>query len=351
MKKSILIILAFALFFQLNAQNSRRVLFIGNSYIYTNDMPNMLKTLAAGCGDTLIYSQSTPGGCTFQSHLSNSNTMNYINEGGWDNVVLQEQSQYPSFPIGQVQNMCFPYAAQLCEKVRAASPDAQVTFFMTWGRKNGDAQNCAEYPPLCTYEGMDSLLALRYMMMAEMNDAAVAPVGRVWRAIREQHPEIELYNADESHPSVAGSYAAALTFYTLIFHHSPTCISNDLSLSADVAQILRETVETVVYDSLTYWLAWWEYSDIEDVIVGNECTSDLKVYPNPTHDVLHVQWAAADVPSISLSLVDVCGKLIQQLTAEGNSAEVNLSDFPSGLYFVRVMLSSGASETVKVVRE
>ena len=73
-----------------NAQSSRKVLFIGNSYIYTNDLPNMIKTLASGCGDTLEYSQSTPGGCTFQNHLSNSTTLSLIQQGGWDHVVLQE---------------------------------------------------------------------------------------------------------------------------------------------------------------------------------------------------------------------------------------------------------------------
>ncbi|MCQ2280738.1 MAG: hypothetical protein MJZ49_08075, partial [Bacteroidales bacterium] len=99
---------AFAL--TLNAQTTQKVLFIGNSYVYTNDLPNAIKTLALGCGDTLEYSQSTPGGCTFQQHLSNTTTMGYVNAGGWDKVILQEQSQLPSFPIGNVQNQCFPFA-------------------------------------------------------------------------------------------------------------------------------------------------------------------------------------------------------------------------------------------------
>jgi hypothetical protein len=40
--------------------------------------------------------------------------------------------------------------------------------------------------------------------MAETNDAIVAPVGAVWNYIRQNHPEIELYNPDESHPSLIG---------------------------------------------------------------------------------------------------------------------------------------------------
>lgn len=70
---------------------------------------------------------------------------------------------------------------------------------------------------MCTYAGMDSLLHLRYMMMAEDNHAVVSPVGAVWNYIRANFPLIELYSPDESHPSVAGSYAAACCFYTSIF--------------------------------------------------------------------------------------------------------------------------------------
>ena len=56
------------------AQSTQKVLFIGNSYTYVNDLPGTVRTLALGCGDTLNFEQSTPGGCTFQSHLSNATT-------------------------------------------------------------------------------------------------------------------------------------------------------------------------------------------------------------------------------------------------------------------------------------
>ena len=50
---------------------------------------------------------------------------------------------------------------------------------MTWGRENGDQSNCQSWPPVCTYEGMDDLLRERYMIMANDNNALVAPVGAV----------------------------------------------------------------------------------------------------------------------------------------------------------------------------
>lgn len=151
------------------------------------------------------------------THANSAAAMTAINADNWNHVVLQAQSQEPSFPIGQVQNEVFPYATILCDAIRANDACTRPVFYMTWGRENGDQQNCAGWPPVCTYEGMDSLLNLRYSMMGEDNEAYVSPVGAVWHYIRDNYPDIDLYAADGSHPSQAGSYAAACTFYAIIF--------------------------------------------------------------------------------------------------------------------------------------
>ena len=100
---------------------------------------------------------------------------------------------------------------------------------------------------------MDSLLILRYRIMADDNDAIVSPVGAVWKYIRETAPQIELYNPDESHPSVAGTYAAACTFYATLFRSNPENISYNSSLSSTDAATIRAAAKLVVYDSLLNW--------------------------------------------------------------------------------------------------
>lgn len=69
-----------------------RVLFVGNSYVYTNNLPQTLSNLALSNNDTVIYDTSTPGGYTFELHSTNTTTLNKIATGNWDFVVLQEQS-------------------------------------------------------------------------------------------------------------------------------------------------------------------------------------------------------------------------------------------------------------------
>ena len=229
------------------------VLFVGNSYIYTNNLPQMTADVASSAGYRMTWESNAPGGCTFMQHCANQ-SMTMIRNGGWDFVVLQEQSQYPSFPQWQVEAEVFPYAARLVDSVYAANPCAEPVFYMTWGRRDGDAGNAGEFPVLGTYEGMDSMLYERYMQMAADNDASVCPVGRVWRRLRAVHPEIELYQSDGSHPSVAGTYAAACSFAVMFFgldprtvHYCPTAISQQ------VADTIRQAVYTVVYNQLPQW--------------------------------------------------------------------------------------------------
>jgi PKD repeat protein len=254
LKSSLFLALSFLQLSSVFAQAiTKSALFIGNSYVYTNDLPTQIKNIATSMGDELITDNNTPGGYTFELHSTNATTLSKIALGTWDYVVLQEQSQIPSFPIGQVETICFPYATILDDLIHEGNSCAETVFFMTWGRKEGDAGNCPTWPPVCTYEGMDSLLNLRYRMMAEDNDALLSPVGQVWYFIRDLYPEIELYNPDFSHPSVNGTYAAALTFYTILFQKNPLDITYNGSVTPEYAMHMREVVKTVVYDSLAVW--------------------------------------------------------------------------------------------------
>lgn len=213
----------------------------------------MVADVALSAGDTLFFDSNTPGGYTLEGHSTNETSLNKIKSGDWDFVVLQEQSQRPSLPIAQVMEDVFPYARILDSIINEFNPCCETVFYMTWGRKNGDVSNCDIWPPVCTYEGMDSLLNLRYRMMADSNDAILSPVGAVWHHIREHYPEIELYSADESHPSVAGTYAAACCFYSSLFRKDPEIISFNPSLPPAESAHIRTAAREMVFDSLMNW--------------------------------------------------------------------------------------------------
>lgn len=116
-----------------------KVLFIGNSYTGSHNLPLRVKELALSMGDSIEYDMAVFGGYTFNLHSTNSTTLGKIYSKPWDYVVLQEQSQIPALWPSYVAANCFPYAHKLDSHITKNNPCSETVFFMTWGRKNGDA--------------------------------------------------------------------------------------------------------------------------------------------------------------------------------------------------------------------
>ncbi len=305
-----------------------RVLFIGNSYTAVNNLPQLTADCAQSIGFAglpMEIASSTPGGTTFQVHTTNATSQSLISQGNWDYVVLQEQSQLPSFPDAQVAADCFPFAATLNEQILAADSCTETIFYMTWGRQNGDASNCASWPPVCTYEGMDSLLNLRYRQMAIDNEAILSPVGALWKYIRTNYPEINLYSADGSHPSLEGTYAAACSMVTVIFRTDPTLITYSTTIDPIVAEKIRLAAQAVVFNNLMEW----HVGEYDPEVFVNETSNGLTLQlDNQSASSWNFTWdfgdgntstdfspqhtyANAGVYSLSYSAIDACARTSQ----------------------------------------
>lgn len=231
------------------AQDSVSVLFIGNSYTYVNNLPQMVQDLATSLGDIVYQADQTMGGATLQNHAGNAATYTAIQNEPWDFVVLQAQSQEPSFPDNQVNTETIPYAIQIADSVYANKFCTDVMMFMTWGRQNGDPQ----WAPISTYEGMQWRLRNAYVRMADSVQGSVSPVGMAWWYVRDNFPSINLYQVDESHPSVEGSYLAACTFYASLFRKPSTGAPYISTLDSVTAGILQFAADLAVLDSLDFW--------------------------------------------------------------------------------------------------
>lgn len=218
------------------AQDSTSVLFIGNSYTYVNDLPAIFNQLTNSLGDIATVDSRTQGGARFQTHAENNLTYSKLQEKPWDYVILQGQSQEPSFPEVQVNTESLPYAKQIADSIYTYKYCTEMMLFMTWGYENGDSQ----WGPISTYEGMQSRLRNAYLRIGDSCEASVAPIGMAWKYTRENHPTIDLYSSDGSHPSYAGSYLAACTFYASIYRKTPVGASYTGSLDAITAGYLQE---------------------------------------------------------------------------------------------------------------
>lgn len=320
------------------AQQPPRVFFLGNSYTQVNDLPRMVADIAQSMGDTMTYASNTPGGCTFEMHCSNA-SMDKICQGGWDFVILQEQSQLPAFPIEMVEEMVFPFAKQLVDSIYAFNPDAEALFYMTWGRKNGDTEYGPIYPLMSTYEGMDSLLYERYMYMAEANDASVCPVGRVWHYLRDHHSEIELYMSDGSHPSLAGSYAAACAFYTMLFGRDPDSITYDADLGMRTAAHIRSAVHSVVFDSLWKW-----QQPAPNALFDRVQSPEMIVSPNPSSGNFTIEVETAT----TIEVIDFQGRCVAKRSLKSGKNLIDLGNLPDGMYFIKE--ENGAVKKVMLMK-
>jgi hypothetical protein len=252
MKKLLVLGLIISACTSLQAQKIEKVLFVGNSYTGFHNLANLTSEVAKLHGDTFEATDRSPGGFTFKNHTAAPDFFLQLREGNFDAVVLQEQSQLPSFPMSQVETECFPYAKQIVDSIRAINPKTKIAFYMTWGRQNGDAQNCPNWPPVCTFGGMNGLLRERYISMAQQNSCRVAPVGVVWRDLRDS-TSINLYEPDGSHPSPEGSLTAAMVIYATLFDKQ---LKNNFSLMPYSAQTIAQIANTanfITQDSAALW--------------------------------------------------------------------------------------------------
>ena len=180
-----------------------RVLFIGNSYTYVNDLPGQIQRLAEAADAELPLDvvSVTPGGMTLEHHWADGVARRLIRQGGWTHVVLQEQSTRPI----DDPDVFFRHARLFDQEIEGVG--AETVFYLTWARQHRPASQ--------------DTLAHAYLTIADELGARVAPVGIAWQRAREMDPGLVLHHEDRSHPGPTGTYLAALVFYATLFDASP----------------------------------------------------------------------------------------------------------------------------------
>ncbi len=231
------------------SQTTKKVLFIGNSYTSANNLPDIITSLAQADGNDIVTDANIPGGYQFNQHATNTTTLSKIASKDWDFVVLQEQSQKPSFPDQQVQSDVYPYAEILVDSIYSNNECSVPLFYNTWGRQNGDQQ----WVGINTFEKMNNRLFNAYTYMSDAAEGMMSPVGIGFAHVK-QDPNAtvsfnDLYTSDESHPTIKGSYLAACIFNNIIFDGFST--GNTFiptGMTANETAYLQEVADHVVYD-------------------------------------------------------------------------------------------------------
>lgn len=175
-----------------------KVLFIGNSLTFSNDLPVVFQHLAHlnQPQRPLKIGQVTYPDITLGQQWEKGVAQKAItNKGPWDFVILQDHSYQPiRRPAGFKS-----YALAFAKQIRNAG--ATPVLFMTWADEDDNSQQ--EISKLYRQSALDLHCKL-------------APIGDVWFTVRTLHPELALYIADHHHPAPAGTYLAACVLYNTI---------------------------------------------------------------------------------------------------------------------------------------
>jgi hypothetical protein len=209
-----------------------RVLFVGNSLTFRNDLPGIVHRLGGRRAPIFAVSLTAPGR-QLRQFAGDEQLARLLHEVHWDVVVLQEQSQIPSFSAADRAREFDPYVERLADEIRAAG--AQPLLFVTWGHRTGDRRNVEGD----TYAAMQERVDSGYLNAAREARAALAPVGPAWAEALARRPQLELWASDGTHPSRAGSYLAACVFETLLARRSPVGNRFTDGLDSALAQFLQ----------------------------------------------------------------------------------------------------------------
>jgi hypothetical protein len=211
------------------------VLFIGNSLTAANDLPGMVQSLADSAGETRLTTAAvTLGGAALEDHWSDGTALRAIRRGGWRFVVLQQGPS--SLPESRVNLR--EWTRRFAGRIRAVG--AEPALYTVW-------------PPRDRMAFFDDVIE-SYRIAAQDVQGVLLPVGQAWVDAWGRDATLALYGPDDFHPSVEGSYLAALVIYAQLSGRSPIGLparfalpsGKVLEIGPGPAALLQETAAHVV---------------------------------------------------------------------------------------------------------
>ena len=206
-----------------------KVLFIGNSFTYYNDMDETVARIAREAGVNAVVTRIAIGAHNLSQFADPAD------EGGkqvlealegaddYDFVVLQEQSTRPLTN----PDLFVSGVSSLVSLVRRTQKDCKVLLYQTWGFPSGVSGGT-------TVAQMEQNLYNAYSKAAADLGLQLSPVGKAFTKVYSEHPEIDLYSPDKKHPSPEGSYLAACVHAAVIFGIDPRGLDAGTVACADV---------------------------------------------------------------------------------------------------------------------
>lgn len=207
------------------------ILFLGNSLMYYNDMPELFAKIAAANGKKVNVKSVTKGSATISDFTDErtevgAQAIPLLKNQPWDLVIIE-----PSRRISPYENTVkaaeLASAKKIQELARAAGGD--VLLYSVWGNNNGNVDEYKANNPTSMTKVASHLMGrkshTKFMHEVNLEFAAalgvkLAPAGYAFENCIAKYPALNLYDADERHPSPIGSYLAAAVIYATVFEEN-----------------------------------------------------------------------------------------------------------------------------------
>lgn len=144
---------------------------------------------------------------------------------------------------------------------------------------------------------------------------------------------IEDFFDDTIHTNTLGNYAIALIHYACIFNESPVGLPNDLLQNSDYN---APTPELALYLQNMIWevVTSYERSGVVDDLLSSSddiSVANIQIYPNPVTEYLYIEKKQTNI-DLQNRIYNINGQLIY----EGKGNQINMSEFSSGIYFLKI---------------
>jgi hypothetical protein len=195
-------------------KDTLNILFVGNSYIYFENLPQIISIISEGTKVKLVTKKSTIGAAKLSQHWKSERglkTKEMIRNGNFDIVVLQEQSMGTIVEPDSV----LKYTKLFCDYIKKYG--AKPYLYLTWAREK-----------VPQYQEIISKIQLQ---AATENDVKIVPVGKAWALAKQLRPDIELYILDGSHPTYIGTFLTACVFVSTILGELPAKLMSEYSIN------------------------------------------------------------------------------------------------------------------------
>jgi len=329
------------------------------------------------------------------AHAANPFVFEKIRSRKWDFIVVQDNQGYfmsPTVGAFAESGRVIEGHAKLRDSLLAYNPCGKIVLFSGFSDPWPEAG-------LFTPQASNAKIFEHYKFLNSQIDQVIAPIGKAWNFVLDEMSGVPLYAGDGFHPAYFGSYITAAVIFSTTFKENPELNTFNGDVPPDLALEFRrrafravtEFAEEAAINTITPAITltgsvlsvsteeyvsckWWAndtllstsatsidakpytcYKAVATDAEGCEWTSmefctedvatsistlykseDITIMPNPVVSEFTIKIASKNFKSTKAIITDVSGKVLQELIIDTPEANINISNYAAGMYFLNI---------------